>query len=227
MPDIGLTGQDQIKTARAKEKRKRSLAKAGACILSPPFFRSASARPRHAVRHGDVGAIHLLTAMRAVLVLFLVAAVSDGGFGIRQQDGHSDLRMYTAWVYSRRCPALDRGSADRCDSAPCSRADWPLPSVLAGRCSTGRTDSISAGRQSSRPWAAEPHVERAIARRLYPEGGAGSFRISDGVFYIGSMSAVSWGLWSPAGRRCIFGLRAGFAAGGVLHMAVVGGAVFI
>jgi hypothetical protein len=85
--------KDKI-AARAKEDAERE-AQTG---LSERHFFRPPARPRHAVLHGNVGALHLLRDAR-LLVLFLVGAVASGGFGIDDKTAAAIYGLYTSAVY--------------------------------------------------------------------------------------------------------------------------------
>jgi proton-dependent oligopeptide transporter, POT family len=150
--------------------------------------------------------------MRAVLVLFLVAAVSTGGFGIDDRTATAIYGLYTAGVYLAALPG--GWIADRLIGA--QRA------VLAGGLAITFGNTLLA--ISSSPLGfyiglvvivlgvglLKPNVS-AIVAELYPEGGA---RLDSGftVFYIGINVGGFLGPLVTGYAQVYFGLRAGFAA---------------
>jgi len=150
--------------------------------------------------------------MRAVLVLFLVAAVSTGGFGIDDRTATAIYGLYTAGVYLAALPG--GWIADRLIGA--QRA------VLAGGLAITFGNTLLA--ISSSPVGfyiglvvivlgvglLKPNVS-AIVAELYPEGGA---RLDSGftVFYIGINVGGFLGPLVTGYAQVYFGLRAGFAA---------------
>jgi POT family proton-dependent oligopeptide transporter len=157
--------------------------------------------------------------MRALLVLFLVAAVDTGGFGIDDKTATAIYGLYTASVY---LVALPGGwIADRLIGA--RRA------VLIGGLCIAAGNSVLA--LSTTPAAfyvglviivigvglLKPNVSAMVAD-LYPEGGA---RLDAGftLFYIGINVGSFLGPIVTGAAKEYFGPRAGFAAA-ALFMAV-------
>ncbi len=161
--------------------------------------------------------------MRALLVLFLVGAVSSGGFGIDDKTATAIYGLYTSAVF---LVALPGGwIADRLIGA--RRA------VLVGGLTIMAGNAVLA--VSTSPTAfyiglvvivlgvglLKPNVS-AIVADLYPEGGA---RLDAGftLFYIGINIGSAVGPFVTGEARELFGPRAGFAAaalfmgGGVLQ----------
>jgi proton-dependent oligopeptide transporter, POT family len=150
--------------------------------------------------------------MRAVLVLFLVAAVSGGGFGIDDKTATAIYGLYTAAVYLAALPG--GWIADRLIGA--QRA------VLLGGITITLGNSLLW--LSSTPTGfylglvaivigvgmLKPNVS-AIVAELYPEGGA---RLDSGftIFYIGINIGGLLGPLVTGWAQLYFGLRAGFAA---------------
>jgi POT family proton-dependent oligopeptide transporter len=157
--------------------------------------------------------------MRAVLVLFLVAAVSTGGFGIDDRTATAIYGLYTAGVYLAALPG--GWIADRLIGA--QRA------VLAGGLAITLGNTLLAVSTSPRGFylglfvivlgvgLLKPNVS-AIVADLYPEGGA---RLDSGftLFYIGINVGGLLGPLVTGWAQVYFGLRAGFAAA-ALFMAV-------
>jgi POT family proton-dependent oligopeptide transporter len=150
--------------------------------------------------------------MRAVLVLFLVAAVSTGGFGIDDKTATAIYGLYTAGVYLAALPG--GWIADRLIGA--QRA------VLAGGLAITLGNTLLAVSSSPRGFylglvvivlgvgLLKPNVS-AIVADLYPEGGA---RLDSGftIFYIGINIGGFFGPLITGWSQLYFGLRAGFAA---------------
>jgi POT family proton-dependent oligopeptide transporter len=150
--------------------------------------------------------------MRAVLVLFLVAAVSSGGFGIDDRTATAIYGLYTAGVYLAALPG--GWIADRLIGA--QRA------VLVGGLAITVGNALLAISTSPRGFYVglivivlgvgllKPNVS-AIVADLYPEGGA---RLDSGftVFYIGINVGGFLGPLVTGWAQVYFGLRAGFAA---------------
>jgi len=150
--------------------------------------------------------------MRAVLVLFLVAAVADGGFGIDDKTATAIYGLYTAGVYLAALPG--GWIADRLIGA--QRA------VLLGGLAITLGNTLLAVSASPRGFyiglvvivlgvgMLKPNVS-AIVAGLYPEGGA---RLDSGftVFYIGINVGGVLGPFVTGLAQVYFGLRAGFAA---------------
>ena len=84
--------------------------------------------------------------MRAVLVLFLVAAVATGGFGIDDKTATAIYGLYTAGVYLAALPG--GWIADRligAQRAVLRRRHWPSRSAMrCWRSRPARADSTSA-----------------------------------------------------------------------------------
>jgi POT family proton-dependent oligopeptide transporter len=150
--------------------------------------------------------------MRAVLVLFLVGAVSSGGFGIDDKAATAIYGLYTAGVYLAALPG--GWIADRLIGA--QRA------VLAGGLAIAFGNTLLAMSTSPRGFyiglvvivlgvgLLKPNVS-AIVADLYPEGGA---RLDSGftLFYIGINIGGLLGPLITGLAQQYFGLRAGFAA---------------
>jgi proton-dependent oligopeptide transporter, POT family len=150
--------------------------------------------------------------MRAILVLFLVAAVADGGFGIDDKTATAIYGLYTAGAYLAALPG--GWIADRLIGA--QRA------VLYGGLAITLGNALLAASTSPRGFyiglvvivigvgLLKPNVS-AIVAGLYPEGGA---RLDSGftVFYIGINVGGVLGPFVTGLAQVYFGLRAGFAA---------------
>jgi proton-dependent oligopeptide transporter, POT family len=157
--------------------------------------------------------------MRAVLVLFLVAAIKAGGFGIDDRTATAIYGLYTAGVYLAALPG--GWIADRLIGA--QRA------VLAGGLTITLGNTLLATSGSPRAFyiglvvivlgvgLLKPNVS-AIVADLYPEGGA---RLDSGftIFYIGINVGGLLGPLVTGWAQLYFGLRGGFAAA-ALFMAV-------
>jgi POT family proton-dependent oligopeptide transporter len=150
--------------------------------------------------------------MRAVLVLFLVAQVADGGFGIDDRTATAIYGLYTAGVYLAALPG--GWIADRLIGAQ--------RTVLAGGLAITLGNALLAMSASPRGFyiglvvivlgvgMLKPNVS-AIVAELYPEGGA---RLDSGftVFYIGINVGAFLGPLVTGWAQVHFGARAGFAA---------------
>ena len=153
--------------------------------------------------------------MRAVLVLFLVAQVSTGGFGLDDRTAAAIYGLYTAGIYLAALPG--GWVADRLIGA--QRA------VMLGGLAITLGNALLA--MSGTPTGfyfglvvivlgiglLKPNVSAMVAD-LYPEGGA---RLDAGftVFYIGiNLGAFLGPLVIPLAQHYL-GLRAGFGAGAV------------
>jgi proton-dependent oligopeptide transporter, POT family len=150
--------------------------------------------------------------MRAVLVLFLVAAISNGGLGIDDKTATAIYGLYTAGVYLASLPG--GWIADRLIGA--QRA------VLAGGVAITLGNALLALSTSPRGFYVglvvivlgvgllKPNVS-AIVADLYPEGGA---RLDSGftVFYIGINVGGFLGPLVTGWAQLHYGARAGFAA---------------
>jgi POT family proton-dependent oligopeptide transporter len=149
--------------------------------------------------------------MRAVLVLFLVAAVSSGGFGMDDRTATAIYGLYTAGVYLAALPG--GWIADRLIGA--RRA------VLIGGIGIALGNALLAASTSPREFylglvvivlgvgLLKPNVSAMVAD-LYPEGGA---RLDAGftVFYMGINVGATLGPFVTGEAQQYFGLRAGFA----------------
>src|SRR6202795_3575031 len=150
--------------------------------------------------------------MRAILVLFLVAAVADGGFGIDDKTATAIYGLYTAGAYLASLPG--GWIADRLIGA--QRA------VLAGGLAVALGNALLATSTSPRGFyiglvvvvlgvgLLKPNASAMVAD-LYPEGGA---RRDSGftVFYMGINVGGFLGPLVTGWAQVRFGPRAGFAA---------------
>src|SRR5882757_11201015 len=150
--------------------------------------------------------------MRALLVLFLVADVSSGGFGLDDKTAVAIYGLYNAAVYLAGLPG--GWIADRLIGA--QRA------VLSGGVAIAAGNALLAVSTTPRGFyiglvvivlgvgLLKPNVS-AIVAGLYPEGGA---RLDSGftVFYIGINVGGVLGPFVTGLAQVYFGLRAGFAA---------------
>ena len=150
--------------------------------------------------------------MRAVLVLFLVAAVSTGGLGIDDKTATAIYGLYTAGTYLAALPG--GWIADRLIGA--QRA------VLVGGLAITLGNALLAMSTSPKGFfiglmvivlgvgMLKPNAS-AIVADLYPEGGA---RLDSGftVFYMGINVGGFLGPLVTGAAQLYFGLRAGFAA---------------
>jgi POT family proton-dependent oligopeptide transporter len=157
--------------------------------------------------------------MRALLVLFLVSAVSAGGFGLDDKTAVAIYGLYNAGVYLAALPG--GWVADRLIGA--QRA------VMVGGLAITVGNALLATSTTPRGFylglvvivigvgLLKPNVS-AIVAGLYPEGGA---RLDAGftVFYIGINIGAFLGPFITGEAQVLFGPRAGFAAGS-LFMAV-------
>jgi proton-dependent oligopeptide transporter, POT family len=161
--------------------------------------------------------------MRAVLVLFLVGAVSSGGFGIDDRTAAAIYGLYTAGVYLAALPG--GWIADRLIGA--RRA------VFIGGGLIALGNAMLAASTAPRGFylgllvivlgvgLLKPNVSAMVAD-LYPEGGA---RLDAGftVFYMGINLGATLGpvvtgeAQSLIGPRAGFGVAAVFMAAGVLQ----------
>jgi POT family proton-dependent oligopeptide transporter len=151
--------------------------------------------------------------MRALLVLFLVSAVSSGGFGLDDKTAVAIYGLYNAAVYLAALPG--GWIADRLIGA--QRA------VLAGGVAIALGNTLLAASTTPRGFylglvvivigvgLLKPNVS-AIVAGLYPEGGA---RLDAGftVFYIGINVGAFLGPLVTGEAQVLIGPRAGFAAG--------------
>src|SRR6266403_5145 len=150
--------------------------------------------------------------MRAVLVLYLVAAVSAGGFGIDDKTAVAIYGLYTAGTY---LVALPGGwIADRLIGA--RRAvligglGITLGNVLLATSGSPRAFYIGLAVIVFGVGLLKPNVSCMVAE-LYPEGGA---RRDAGftVFYMGINVGATLGPFVTGEAQKLFGPRAGFAA---------------
>jgi proton-dependent oligopeptide transporter, POT family len=150
--------------------------------------------------------------MRAVLVLFLVSAVSAGGFGIDDKTAAAIYGLYTAGTY---LVALPGGwIADRLIGA--------RQAVLIGGVGIALGNALLAISSGPRGFylglvvivlgvgLLKPNVSAMVAD-LYPEGGA---RLDAGftVFYMGINLGATLGPLVTGEAIILFGPRAGFGA---------------
>ena len=153
--------------------------------------------------------------MRAVLVLFLVSAVVQGGFGIDDKTATAIYGLYTAGVYLAALPG--GWIADRLIGA--RRA------VLFGGIGIALGNAILAASWSLHAFylglfvivlgvgLLKPNVSAMVAD-LYPEGGA---RLDAGftVFYMGINLGATLGPFVTGEAQELIGPRAGFGAAGL------------
>lgn len=153
--------------------------------------------------------------MRTVLVLFLVAAVSSGGFGIDDRTATAIYGMYTAGAYLAALPG--GWIADRLLGAR-------QAVLLGGICIAVGNGllAISAGPRGfyigliviiAGVGLLKPNVSAMVAE-LYPEGGA-SLDAGFTVFYMGINMGASLGPIITSAAREYIGPRAGFGAAGL------------
>jgi POT family proton-dependent oligopeptide transporter len=159
--------------------------------------------------------------MRAVLVLFLVGAVSSGGFGIDDKTAAAIYGLYTAGVYLAALPG--GWIADRLIGA--RRA------VLIGGVGIALGNALLAASTTPRGFylglvvivlgvgLLKPNVSAMVAE-LYPEGGA---RLDAGftVFYMGINLGATLGPLLTGEAQTLIGPRAGFAVAAVFMAAGV------
>jgi proton-dependent oligopeptide transporter, POT family len=153
--------------------------------------------------------------MRAVLVLFLVGAVSSGGFGIDDKTAAAIYGLYTAGVYLAALPG--GWIADRLIGA--RRA------VLIGGGLIALGNAMLAASTAPRGFylgllvivlgvgLLKPNVSAMVAE-LYPEGGA---RLDAGftVFYMGINLGATLGPVVTGEAQTLIGPRAGFGVAAV------------
>jgi POT family proton-dependent oligopeptide transporter len=159
--------------------------------------------------------------MRAVLVLFLVGAVSSGGFGIDDKTAAAIYGLYTAGVYLAALPG--GWIADRLIGA--RRA------VLIGGIGIALGNTLLAASTTPRGFylglvvivlgvgLLKPNVSAMVAE-LYPEGGA---RLDAGftVFYMGINLGATLGPLITGEAQTLIGPRAGFAVAALFMAAGV------
>jgi proton-dependent oligopeptide transporter, POT family len=153
--------------------------------------------------------------MRTVLVLFLVAAVSSGGFGIDDKTATAIYGMYTAGAYLAALPG--GWIADRLLGA--------RQAVLFGGIFIALGNGLLAMSTAPRGFyigliviiigvgLLKPNVSAMVAE-LYPEGGA---RLDAGftVFYMGINVGATLGPIVTSAAQEYIGPRAGFGAAAV------------
>jgi proton-dependent oligopeptide transporter, POT family len=153
--------------------------------------------------------------MRALLVLFLVAAVSSGGFGIDDKTATAIYGLYTAGTYLAALPG--GWIADRLIGA--RRA------VLAGGIGIALGNALLAASSTPRGFyigllvivlgvgLLKPNVSAMVAE-LYPEGGA---RLDAGftIFYMGINVGATLGPVVTGEAQELIGPRAGFGVAAV------------
>jgi proton-dependent oligopeptide transporter, POT family len=153
--------------------------------------------------------------MRTVLVLFLVAAVSSGGFGIDDKTATAIYGMYTAGAYLAALPG--GWIADRLLGA--------RQAVLFGGVFIALGNALLAVSSAPRGFyigliviiigvgLLKPNVSAMVAD-LYPEGGA---RLDAGftVFYMGINVGATLGPIVTSAAQEYIGPRAGFGAAGL------------
>ena len=159
--------------------------------------------------------------MRAVLVLFLVSAVSSGGFGIDDKTAAAIYGLYTAGVYLAALPG--GWIADRLIGA--RRAVF----IGGGLITLG--NALLAASTAPRGFylgllvivlgvgLLKPNVSAMVAE-LYPEGGA---RLDAGftVFYMGINVGATLGPFFVGGAQSLIGPRAGFGVAALFMAAGV------
>jgi POT family proton-dependent oligopeptide transporter len=152
--------------------------------------------------------------MRALLVLFLVSAVSAGGFGLDDKTATAIYGLYNAAVYLAALPG--GWIADRLIGA--QRA------VITGGFAITLGNALLATSTTPRGFylglvvivlgvgLLKPNVS-AIVAELYPEGGA---RLDSGftIFYIGINVGAFLGPLVTGEAQILYGPRAGFGAAG-------------
>ncbi len=156
--------------------------------------------------------------MRALLILFLVGAVSSGGFGLDDKTATAIYGLYTASVYLAGLPG--GWIADRLIGA--------RTAIIAGGLLIAFGNGVLALAVGLHQFYAglafivlgvgllKPNVSAVVAE-LYPEGGA---RRDAGftVFYVGINIGSTFGPIVTGAAQQAFGPRAGFAAAGVLML---------
>ena len=155
--------------------------------------------------------------MRAVLVLFLVAAVSRRRPRHRRQDRHSDLRAVHRRNLSGGAPRrLDRGPADRrAARRPARRLGHHPRQCAAGDVHRPAGILYRPGGDRARRRVAEAQCQRHRRRICIRKAARGWIRDSPCSTWE-SMSARPWGRWSPVGA-IYFGLARGLRRGRDLH----------
>jgi proton-dependent oligopeptide transporter, POT family len=159
--------------------------------------------------------------IRAVLVLFLVAAVADGGFGIDDKTAAAIYGLYTAGTYLTALPG--GWIADRLIGARRAVMVGGLL-ITAGNVLLGVTGSPSGFYIGLLVIVLgvgllKPNVSAMVAE-LYPEGGA---RLDAGftVFYMGINVGATAGPIVTGLAQVYFGPRAGFITAAIFMAAGV------
>ena len=153
--------------------------------------------------------------MRAVLVLFLVAAVASGGLGLDDKTATAIYGLFTAGVYLAALPG--GWVADRLIGA--RRAVLlggiviALGNSLLALSTTARGFYVGLATIVAGVGLLKPNVSAMVAD-LYPEGGA---RRDAGftVFYMGINLGAMLGPFVTAESQELFGQRAGFGAAAI------------
>jgi POT family proton-dependent oligopeptide transporter len=159
--------------------------------------------------------------MRAVLVLFLVGAVSSGGFGIDDKTAAAIYGLYTAGVYLAALPG--GWIADRLIGA--RRAVFiggaliTLGNAMLAASTTPRGFYLGLLVIVLGVGLLKPNVSAMVAE-LYPEGGA---RLDAGftVFYMGINLGATLGPVVTGEAQTLIGPRAGFGVAAVFMAAGV------
>jgi proton-dependent oligopeptide transporter, POT family len=156
--------------------------------------------------------------MRAVLILFLVASVATGGFGLDDRTAAAIYGLYTASVYLAGLPG--GWVADRLIGAQravmLGGAFITLGNLLLAVSTSPKGFYIGLLIIVLGVGLLKPNVS-AIVAGLYPEGGA---RLDSAftIFYIGINIGGALGpLVIPLAQK-FFGLRAGFGAGALFML---------
>ena len=156
--------------------------------------------------------------MRALLILFLVGAVSTGGFGLDDRTATSIYGLYTASVYLAGLPG-----------------GWIADRLIGARAAIIAGGLLIAGGNGVLVLAADLHQfyaglalivlgvgllkpnVSAVVAELYPEGGA---RLDAGftLFYVGINIGSTFGPVVTGAAQQYFGPRAGFAAASILML---------
>ena len=159
--------------------------------------------------------------MRAVLVLFLVASVSRGGFGIDDKTATAIYGLYTAAVYLAALPG--GWIADRLIGAQLAvligGLAITLGNTLLALSSTAHAFYLGLFTIVLGVGLLKPNVS-AIVADLYPEGGA---RLDSGftIFYIGINLGGLLGPLVTGWAQIYYGARAGFGAAALFMAAGV------
>jgi POT family proton-dependent oligopeptide transporter len=149
--------------------------------------------------------------MRAVLVLFLVSAVSAGGFGLDDRTATAIYGLFTAGVYLAALPGgwiADRLIGAR-HAVLIGGVGITLGNALLATAATPRAFYLGLVAIVLGVGLLKPNVS-AMVGDLYPEGGA---RLDSGftIFYLGINLGAAIAPFATGGARELFGPRAGFA----------------